>query len=74
MADRMSELIKDIRHILRSWAQAYPEDIFTPPPPVESLTDREKTLRTQDSAAMGRHMAKCLDEQINEIITEGTDV
>jgi hypothetical protein len=60
---------------IQVWADAYPEDcptldgepIFAPLPPASTETVELQKYRTRASAAMGRHMARCLISRMKEL-------
>lgn len=60
------DAFEEVRGIVASWAENYPEDIFAPMP--EYGTPEQKAqdnlLVTRASAHMGRHTSKCLAEAI----------
>lgn len=51
------------RAYLVDWLDHYPEDIFTPPPPLE--TERDKLLSTVVAAHMARHVLTRLIEVLD---------
>lgn len=73
-ADR-ERLVTDIIAAIQQWQDAYPEDcpvldgkpIFAPLPPANTESKELQAYRTRASAAMGRHMSKCLIEAIHKI-------
>ncbi len=58
-----------IKTIIQEWIDHYPEDIFVPIS-VDDHKGNPKGLITRVSAQMGRHMGKCLLEQIDNLMEE----
>lgn len=56
------------RENVQSWIDAYPEEgIFGRLPPASTESKELQAYRTKASAAMGRHMGRCLLRQFDEI-------
>lgn len=56
--------------VLAEQVEHYPEDIFTPPPAPKDLTDEQRTLVSQASAAMARFICGRWPDIIRERFAE----
>jgi hypothetical protein len=63
--ERLREVIDEHAHRWETWATAYPEDVFTPI--TEEETKKYANIITRNSAAMGRHILKNVEEDIAEL-------
>lgn len=61
--------LEEAEKIISEWARAYPEDVFTPLPKYGTPEQKaqDNVLVTRASAHMGRHMSKCLLEDIKAL-------